>query len=120
MAIAAFPAIAPSARGWQPGIQPSGVFTSLSGYETRISYGAAAVGANLSLSWNVLKEADALRIVTHFGQSAGTEVFSLPSTTWAGMSSPPGGLWRYDGAPSVTWLSPGLASVQVSLVQVLN
>lgn len=119
--IANFPSLAPSARAWQPGAQPAGVFVSMSGYETRMSYGSKAVGATLSLTYSVLEEVDVWLIVNHHQLSAGIEAFLLPLAVFAGMTTIPSELiWRYSGAPTVTWLSPGLASIQVDLVQVLN
>lgn len=120
MAIASFPALAPSARGWQPGSPPVGVFTSMSGYETRMQYGSAVVGATLSLTWATLTEAQVWQIVDHHQSAAGVEAFQLPTAVFAGMSRhPSGSTWRYGAPPAVTWLAPGLGSVQVELLQVL-
>jgi hypothetical protein len=120
MAIALFPALAPSARGWQPGSPPVGVFTSMSGYETRMQYGSAAIGATLSLTWTTLTEAQIWQIIDHHQSAAGVEAFQLPAAVFAGMSRYPwGATWRYSSPPSVTWLAPGLGSVQLDLVQVL-
>jgi hypothetical protein len=118
--IANFPSLAPSARAWQPGTPPVGVFVGMAGTETRMRYGARAVGATLSLTYAVLEEANVWLVVNHHQLAAGTEAFALPTAVFAGMSTTPGGVWRYAGAPTVTWLSPGLASVQVDLVQALN
>jgi hypothetical protein len=74
----------------------------------------------LSLTYAVLEEANVWLVVNHHQLAAGTEAFALPTAVFAGMSTTPGGVWRYAGAPTVTWLSPGLASVQVDLVQALN
>jgi hypothetical protein len=118
--IANFPSLAPSARAWQPGTPPVGVFVGMAGTETRMRYGSKAVGATLSLTYAVLEEVDVWLVVNHHQLAAGTEAFTLPTAVFAGMTTAPSGLtWRYGGAPTVTWLSPGLASVQVDLVQVI-
>ena len=124
MAITAFPAIEPSSRAWVPGSQPVKSFLTLSGYESRVMLGAEPVGTSLQMSFQNLTEAIALSVIDHFSKAKGTfETFALPAAVFAGMTdygkvTPSGQVWRYASSPSVTWVSPGIANIQVSLVAI--
>ena len=124
MAITAFPAIEPSSRAWTPGSQPVKAFSTLSGYESRVMLGSEPIGASLQLSFQNLTESIALAISNHFSTAKGTfETFVLPAAVFAGMTdystvAPTGQEWRYAAAPSINWVSPGVANVGVSLVAV--
>lgn len=124
MAITAFPAIKPSSRVWLPGAQPVQAFATLSGYESRIMLGSEPVGTSLQLSFQNLQEAVALSITDHYSNARGTfETFAMPAAVFAGMTNygsvtPAGQVWRYASAPSIAWVSPGIADVSVSFVAV--
>ena len=124
MAITAFPAIEPSSRAWVPGSQPVQSFATLSGFESRVMLGAEPVGTSLQMSFNNLKEVVALSITDHYVKAKGTfETFALPAAVFAGMTdygkvTPEGHTWRYASAPSIDWVSPGIANVGVSFVAV--
>jgi len=124
MAIADFPALTPSARSWTPGTQPMTAFTSLAGAEVRVLHGSTPIGTQLQLSFSNLQEATANLITAHYLLARGTfELFDLPSAVYGGMSGysnikPAGSLWRYSGAPSVEYVSPGVQNVSVSLTAV--
>ena len=124
MAITAFPAIEPSSRAWVPGSQPVKAFSTLSGYESRVMLGAEPVGTSLQMSFQNLQEVVALSITDHYVKAKGTfETFALPPAVFAGMTdygkvTPEGQVWRYTAAPSIQWVSPGIANVTVSLVAI--
>jgi hypothetical protein len=124
MAVAAFPGLKPSARSWTVGSRPVKSFTSLSGYEARVLLGPLAIGGSIGLQFTNLLEADVLQITGHYETAKGSyEVFDLPASVFAGMANgssvtPATAKWRYGGPPSVDWVAPGIASVNVSLVQV--
>ena len=124
MAITAFPALAPTARAWTPGLPPVSSFTSMSGYEVRVMLGAEPVGTTLELVFENLKEADIKQITDHFTLAKGVyEVFSLPASVFAGMTTyaqvtPSGQFWRYAAPPVIEWVGPGIGSLSVQLVAV--
>ena len=122
--MADFPSLRPTARTWTPGMPPMQAFSSLSGYEVRVRYGSVMVGAQLSLAFDNLLEADAHAITAHFsGENGSYGAFDLPSAVFAGMASSSqvtaaGTKWRYSAAPTVAYVAPGIASVSVELVAV--
>lgn len=124
MPVQAFPSIQPTARTWTPGMQPMSTFASLAGYEVRVQHGSVAVGAQLSLSFQNLKEEIGKQITDHFALAQGTfETFQLPAEIYAGMSSysyvtPNTTTWRYTAKPSVTYVAPGIQTVSVDLTAV--
>jgi hypothetical protein len=119
----AFPGIAPTARSWSPGVMPQSTFTTLSGHEVRTSHTSKLIGASLSLSFNNIQEATLKLILDHYNAARSTfETFTLSAQVCAGMTNdyltPAGQQWKYDGAPSVEFVAPGVASVSVSLTAV--
>lgn len=124
MAVQAFPSISPTARAWTPGMRPMSAFASLAGYEVRVQHGSIAVGAQLRLSFQNLREEIGKQITDHFAIAQGTyETFELPAAVYAGMSSydyitPTATTWRYAAPPSVTYEAPGIQSVSVDLAAV--
>ena len=121
---AAFPALRPSTRAWTPGTQPMTAFQSLSGYEVRVLHGSSPVGGRLSLGFGNLLEVDLKAVTDHFATCRGTyDLFDLPVEVWAGLASyahitPAGFKWRYQGAPQVTYVSPGIGGVSLTLLAV--
>jgi len=99
-------------------------FTSTSGYEVRVLQGSASVGQQLSLVFSNLLEAKGKEITDHYEAMRGTfGLFDLPAVVFGGMSSsghikPASNMWRYAGAPGVTYVAPGIVSVSVELVAV--
>lgn len=121
-----FPALAPTSRTWSVGAPPVASFVSMTGRETRVLLGDAAVGTQLSLQFSNVAEASALAIANHFSQVRGVmETFTVPSSVFAGMTNassvkPLNTSWRYASAPTIDWLMPGFASVSVDLVAVID
>ena len=124
MSVAAFPSLRPASRTWTPGTQRSTTYTAVSGFESRVLHGNKAVSSQLSLSFSNLLEGEVDLITAHYLLAKGTyETFSLPAAVFAGMAStaqidPSGFAWRYSAAPTVSYVSPGIASVTVALVSV--
>jgi hypothetical protein len=124
MAITAFPAVKPSSRTWMPGSQPSAAFNTLSGYESRVLLGSQPIGTQLQLTFNNQTEEIVLGFTEHFAKAKGTyETFDVPNDVFAGMTNygavtPEGQTWRYNAAPQVVWVSPGIANVQIRLVAI--
>lgn len=124
MAIADFPALTPSGRSWTPGTQPMTAFTSLAGAEVRVLHGSTPINVGLQLNFSNLQETTANLITAHYLLARGTfELFDLPAAVYGGMAGysnikPSGSLWRYAGAPSVDYVSPGVQNVSVDLVAV--
>jgi len=121
MTIANFPALTPSVRSWTPGMAPMTSFRSMAGYEVRVRHGSLAVGQQLVLGFDNLLEADAKSVTDHYATAFGElETFELPAAIYGGMASyahikPSQNQWRYQGPPQVSYVSPGIASVTVTL-----
>lgn len=124
MAVASFPSIAPSTRSWTLGQPPLSSFTALSGYEVRVLLGPNPIQTALQLQFSNIHEDTAKLITDHFVSARGSlDVFDLPAKVFAGSAhsadvTPAGQKWRYAAAPTIEWVSPGVASVDVSLVAV--
>jgi hypothetical protein len=103
---------------------PMTTFQSLAGYEVRVVHGNLPTGGRLSLSFGNVLDTDAKLIAEHYAACLGTfAVFDLPASVWAGSptfaSLTPGSLkWRYADAPRVDFVSPGIASVSLTLLAV--
>jgi hypothetical protein len=99
-------------------------FTALSGYEVRVLLGPNRINTALAMQFNNLLEDDAKLIVDHYVLArGGMDVFNLPAKVFAGSThygdvTPAGQQWRYAAPPTVEWVSPGVASVEVNLVAV--
>ena len=119
----AFPELAPTARNFDPGDWPSKRFSSQSGAEIRILYGSQRVNAKLELNYDNITDTEAEGFLTDYDDQLGTlRTFTLPAGVTTGtsvsMAAPPQTKWRYNSAPAVTSVRPGISSVKVSLVAV--
>lgn len=123
----AYPTLQPTGRNFDPGSYPVKTFKAQSGAESRILYGSKRVDQALSLSYDNITDSQAEQFVTHFDEVRGSyETFTLPSAVRAGWAASAatidavtGAAWRYDAAPTITSVKPGVSSVQVKLVGVL-
>jgi hypothetical protein len=124
MAVQSFPSIKPSSRVWTPGSKPQSIYTSQSGYEVRIQHGSLTVGSQLSLGFQNLLEVVGKQITDHYAIAQGSfETFALPVEIFAGMATydyitATSTTWRYGRPPSVTYIAPGIQSINVELVAV--
>jgi hypothetical protein len=123
-----FPALAPTARSYQPGDWPVKTYATLSGAEVRIRYGNQRTGGKLSLSYGNIPDSQAAQFLNHYLETEGTfRTFSVPGTTstgWSGSASAfsPGGsgaAYRYAGPPEITSVRPGVSNVSVELIGVV-
>lgn len=81
----------------------------------------------LELSYDNITDASAAQFVTHYDEVKGTyNTFTIPSTVrsgWGGSSSTIDvtgpNAWRYDDAPQITAVRPGISNVRVKLIGVL-
>jgi hypothetical protein len=122
-----FPALAPTARSFDPGNWPIKTFKARSGSEVRILYGSARTDLQLELSYDNITDSQAQQFLTHYDQTIGTlRTFQLPEqvrTGWTGTNasldarSPQA--WRYSESPKVTAIRPNRSSVKVNLIGVI-
>jgi len=123
----AYPTLAPTARAFTPGSYPIKNFRAQSGAEVRILYGSQRTGMTLALSYDNITDASAALFVAHYDEVQGTyQTFSLPVSVrsgWSGSSTTldvtGANAWRYDDAPQITAVRPGISSVQIRLIGVL-
>lgn len=126
-----FPSFTPSTRAIDAGNFPVKSFRAQNGSELRILYGDKRTGMKLSLQYNGLEDAKAELFYDHYHQQKGTFTpFSFYLDTnvkdgWEGNADTLGSvawgnLWRYDSAPVITNVYPGVSNVSVSLVGVLT
>ncbi len=123
----AFPGIVPSSRDFDAGDYPIKTFKAQSGVEARILYGSRRTGMTLSLQYQNIPDTQAELFLDHYDETKGTYLtFNLPTsfrTGWGGNSdaidAATGNSWRYEAAPSVTNVRPGISTVAVKLVGVL-
>jgi hypothetical protein len=123
----AFPALAPTARNFNPGDYPIRQFRSQSGTEIRILYGDSRTGMTLELSYDNISDANAELFLTHYNEVKGSyNTFTIPDETkegWEGSGSAIDvsgvNAWRYSEAPAITAVRPGRSSVRVQLIGVL-
>jgi len=122
----AFPSLTPTSRQFETGDYPIKAFKSQSGAEVRILYGSQRTNMKLSLSYSNVSDANTELFIDHFDETKGTfSVFDLPSEALAGWSGNSDALdasgsneWRYEAAPQVSSVRPGVSTVTVALVGV--
>ena len=123
--MASFPAIVPTGRRYGFGLFPVTSETSTLGGSVRFLHGTTRYGIELELDYQLISEAEAFQIRTHYrGQDGGTRSFMLPSAIWTGHSSPAnivplGTTWLYVQQPEETHRSGLLFDVAVKLLQVV-
>ena len=124
----AFPTLKPASRNVTTGDYPVKTFKSQSGVEVRILYGSKRTGMTLNLSYENIADTSADDFVAHYDEVRGTfSTFTLPTellTGWQGSASAidasgTGNQWRYESAPQITSVRPGISNVTVTLVGVL-
>lgn len=119
----AFPSLTPTARQFSPGNFPSKQFSTQSGAEIRILYGAQRVNATMQLTFSNIVDTNVSLFLQDYAEQLGTfRTFTLPSTAfdgWQGtdgdLDAPSGTSWRYEAEPQVQAVRPGISTVTVSL-----
>jgi len=124
-----FPNFRPSSRRLDPGNWPVKTFSAQDGAEVRFLYGNRRTKMKLDLSYQNIRDTEAEQFLQHFESLNGTfETFEFDSGSnvtagWTGAPSVitaagTGNRWRYDAAPSIESVRPGVSNVSVTLVGV--
>lgn len=126
-----YPAIRPTGRSYDPGNWPVRTFNSQSGAEVRLLYGSKRYNLKFSLTYTNIPDSEAAQFLAHFEETRGTfSTFAFNSAArvalfsgWngtAGALDPPLGVdWRYEAAPRIDSVRPGISTVTVSLIGVI-
>lgn len=123
-----YPSVAPSSRQYTPGDWPVKAYSAMDGYEVRILFGDRRTGMKLRLDYKAIPDATAESFLQHYESVRGTfQAFRFPNNAieagWSGTRAEvESGYndWRYEGPPQLEQLRPGVSSVTVNLVAVLN
>lgn len=126
-----YPALRPTSRSFDPGNWPVRTYNSQSGVEIRLLYGSKRYNLRLELTYANISDSSAAQFLTHFDETTGTfSTFTFSTSALAAVYdgwrasvsalSPPAGVnWRYESAPRVENVRPGISTVTVSLVGVI-
>ena len=123
--MAIFPAITPAKRRYGFGEIPVTVEAGFAGSYVRFSHGQDRYGVSLDLGYELITQAEAQQIRTHYRvQDGGHVAFTLPNVIWAGHSSPDnivplGTQWIYADELDERHLSGRLFNVGVKLLQLI-
>lgn len=121
-----FPALRPASRSWSDGQLPMQSFVAMAGTETRIVTGNTLVGQRLTLGFENISENSGNEITRHYQSCKGSFLtFDLPAEVMAGWSygadsKQSSQKWRYAGPPSVAFVGPGVMTVSVELLAVVD
>ena len=127
MAIRPFPTdIIPTSRTYKPGKFPETRFEARNGAVSLIQYGQNFVNAELTLSFANINDGRATQILQHYAEVLGDDYVSFDGNAgFQGMNAEligslesGSGLlrWRYNDAPQVTSVYPGVSTVQVQFI----
>ena len=127
MAMRPFPTdIIPTSRTYKPGKLPETRFEARNGSVTLISYGQNFVNAELTLNFANINDGRAMQILQHYAQVLGDDYVTFDSNAgFQGMNAELVGSlesgrgllrWRYNDAPQVTSVYPGVSSVQIQFI----
>jgi hypothetical protein len=124
-----FPSLVPTSRSFDAGDYPIKTFKSQNGAETRILYGSNRTNMKLSLSYANITDANAELFLDHYDEMKGTfTTFPVGRDTgkggWEGNAdaigaSEHGNSYRYESAPQLTQVRPGVSTVTVNLIGVI-
>jgi hypothetical protein len=120
--MATFPSLVPSTRRYSMGLFPSTSEPTLGNDPIVFAHGADRYGIRLRLTYDILSQADAQLLRSHYrGQQGSTDPFLLPSVIWSGHSSPSNiaptsTLWVWDSEPPEGHRSGLLFDVAVDLL----
>jgi hypothetical protein len=123
----AFPSLTPTNRQFDSGNYPIKTFDAQSGAEVRILYGSQRTKMKLGLSFANVTDANAELFLDHFDEVKGSySTFDLPAAALEGWEGTADALqasgankWRYESAPRIASVRPGLSTVTVDLIGVL-
>ena len=123
-----FPKIPPTSRSFTPGDFANTKYRANSGAEFRIQYGSKPTGMKMQLEYANITDAEAEEFLDHFYQQSGTfKSFEFvdgdqgAKAGWAGTSDAIGVVaygseWRYESAPQLQSVYPGVSTVTVNLI----
>lgn len=126
--MANFPSIKPSGRVFDPGDFANRKYEANSGAEFRILYGSKRTRMKLQLSYQNITDAEAQEFLDHFhaqkgtfGQFEFTDGLTAAKSGWEGSGDALGAVawgsqWRYESAPQLTSVYPGVSTVTVNLI----
>lgn len=123
-----FPEIQPTSRTFDPGDYPVKAFKAQDGTETRIRYGDKRTNMKLSLTYANISDSVAQQFLTHYDAVEGTfltfKIGKEIKSGWGGdkdvfSASTQDNKYRYEAAPQVAQVRPGISTVTVSLIGVL-
>lgn len=123
----AYPTLTPSSRSFDAGDYSYKSFKAQNGTEVRILYGDKRTGMKLSLNYENISDTSADDFIAHYDEVKGGYLsFALPAVVrngWAGSAAAidavDGNAWRYESAPAINSVRPGISSVTVNLIGVL-
>lgn len=125
----AFPALVPTSRSFESGDYPIKTFKAQNGKEHRILYGSNRTNMKLSLTYANITDANAELFLDHYDETQGTfQTFDVPSETgkggWKGnqdaiSATIHGNSYRYESAPQLVQVRPGISTVTVNLIGVI-
>ena len=125
----AFPALVPTSRSFESGKYPVKTFKAQNGKEHRILYGSNRTNMKLSLSYANITDANAELFLDHYDEVQGTfQTFSVGQEAgkggWKGNQDAIGAVthgntYRYESAPQLVQVRPGISTVTVNLIGVL-
>lgn len=127
----AFPSFTPSTRSYDPGDYANTQFKANSGAEFRILYGSKRTGMKLQLQYQNLADSDAKLFLDHYEEMQGTfkQFPTSDSVTGAkkgmdkALSAEVGAIgshWRYEKAPQLKSVYPGVSTVTINLLGCTN
>ncbi len=129
MASVPFPDLIPTSRTFEAGDYPVKTFKAQNGAEHRILYGSTRTNMKLSLTFANITDADAELILDHYDSIQGTfgTLIVTPSSGkggWQGNedaigAGDHGNSYRYENAPQMTQVRPGISTVTVNLIAVI-
>ena len=126
-----YPTQRPSSRSYDAGNYPVRTYNAQNGAEVRLLYGSKRTNVKLQLSYSNVADTVAADFLTHFDETKGTfNTFKFSSDAraalfagWsgnAGALNPPQGVdWRYEKAPQIVAVRPGVSTINVSLIGVI-
>lgn len=126
----AFPELVPTSRSFESGDYPIKTYKAQNGAETRILYGSNRTNMKLSLSYTNITDANAELFLDHYDEMKGTfTTFTIgrdfTKKGWEGNrdaigAETFGNSYRYEGPPQMTQVRPGISTVTVNLIGIID
>jgi len=121
--------VRPTSQTFEAGSYPVKTFKSQNGAESRILYGSKRTNMKLSLSYANIADEHVELFLDHYDEMKGTfTVFGVNKVVRAGWkgnrdalgASAAGNAYRYESAPQVVQVRPGISTVTVNLIGVID